>query len=83
MKFLKFIFLWLTSKCMPLLSVKMIEIISILLFVEVSFVSSYIPFGGYPDGTCQCKKPKRCGFDPWVGKIPWRRAWVPTPVFLP
>ena len=22
-------------------------------------------------------------FDPWVGKIPWRRAWQPTPVFLP
>ena len=21
-------------------------------------------------------------FDPWVGKIPWRRAWHPTPVFL-
>ena len=29
----------------------------------------------------QCKK--RCGFNPWVGKIPWRRAWQPTPVFLP
>ena len=25
----------------------------------------------------------RLGFDPWVGKIPWRRAWRPTPVFLP
>ena len=23
------------------------------------------------------------GFDPWVGKIPWRREWLPTPVFLP
>ena len=23
------------------------------------------------------------GFDPWVGKIPYRRAWQPTPVFLP
>ena len=22
------------------------------------------------------------GFDPWVGKIPWRREWLPTPVFL-
>ena len=22
-------------------------------------------------------------FNPWVGKIPWRRAWQPTPVFLP
>ena len=25
--------------------------------------------------TCQCK---RCGFDPWVWKIPLRRAWLPT-----
>ena len=24
-----------------------------------------------------------CGFDPWVGKVPWRRAWQSTPVFLP
>ena len=23
------------------------------------------------------------GFDPWVGKMPWRREWLPTPVFLP
>ena len=26
---------------------------------------------------------KRPGFNPWFGKIPWRRAWQPTPVFLP
>ena len=26
---------------------------------------------------------KRCGFNPWVRKIPWRRKWQPTPVFLP
>ena len=26
---------------------------------------------------------KGCGFDPWVVKISWRRAWQPTPVFLP
>ena len=25
---------------------------------------------------------KRCWFDPWVRKIPWRRAWQPTPAFL-
>ena len=33
--------------------------------------------------TCQYRRHKRCGFDPWVGKIPWRRAKQPTPVFLP
>ena len=26
---------------------------------------------------------QRLGFDPWVEKIPWRRAWQPTPVLLP
>ena len=32
-------------------------------------------------GVCvQCRRP---GFDPWDGKIPWRREWQPTPVFLP
>ena len=45
--------------------------------------------GGFPVGTngtepaCQCRRHKRCGFDPWVRKITWRRAWQLTPVFLP
>ena len=26
---------------------------------------------------------KGLGLDPWVRKIPWRRKWKPTPVFLP
>ena len=45
-------------------------------------------FWGFPRGTngeepvCQCRRLKRCGFDLWVGKIPWRRKWQPTPVFL-
>ena len=30
--------------------------------------------------TCQCR---RCGSNPWVWKIPWRRKWQPTPIFLP
>ena len=32
------------------------------------------------ESACQCG---RCGFDLWVGKIPWRRKWQSTPVFLP
>ena len=32
---------------------------------------------------CQCRRHKRHRFDPSVGKIPWRRAWRPTLVFLP
>ena len=44
---------------------------------------------GFPGGTsskepaCQCRRHKRRRFDPWFGKIPWRRAWQPTPAFLP
>ena len=32
---------------------------------------------------CQCRRHKRCGFEPWVRKIPWRRKWLPTPALLP
>ena len=40
---------------------------------------------GFPGGSvvktqCQCRRRR---FDPRVGKIPWRRQWQPTPVFLP
>ena len=44
---------------------------------------------GFPVGdngkepASSCRRHKRCGFDPWVGKIPWKRAWQPDPVFLP
>ena len=31
----------------------------------------------------QSRKHRRGGFDPWVRKIPWRRKWQHTPVFLP
>ena len=43
---------------------------------------------GFPDAVVTKNLPAnagdlRHGFNPWVGKIPWRRAWQPTPVFLP
>ena len=44
---------------------------------------------GFPGGasgnepTCQCRRCKRHGLDPWVGKIPRKRQWQPTLVFLP
>ena len=31
----------------------------------------------------QCRRCRRCGFEPWVGKIPWSSKWQPAPVFLP
>ena len=36
--------------------------------------------GGSDSVWLQCGRP---GFNPWVGEIPWRRKWQPTPVFLP
>ena len=40
---------------------------------------------GFPGGSVEriCLQCRRQGFSPWVGKIPWRRKWQPTPVFLP
>ena len=44
---------------------------------------------GFPSGasgeesTCRYRRCGRGSFDPWVGKTPWRRAWQPTPGFLP
>ena len=32
---------------------------------------------------CQCRRCRSRGFNPWARKIPWRRKWQPTPVFLP
>ena len=54
----------------------------------VSYLSEDIHHLGFPGVTsgrepaCQCRKRKRRGFDPWVGKVPWRRSWQPTAVFL-
>ena len=45
--------------------------------------------GGFPGGASgkesawQSRRHKRSGLDPWVWKVPWRREWLPTPVFLP
>ena len=53
-------------------------------------VAAFYPMlKGFPGGasgkesTCQCRRHRRWGFDPCMGKIPWRRKWQPTPVFLP
>ena len=48
-----------------------------------------LDLGTFPGGAsvkepaCQCRRRKRHRFDPWVGKICWRRAWQSTPGFLP
>ena len=49
--------------------------------VQLAFLSWGFP--GSSESPCQWRSHRRHGFYPWVGKIPWRRAWQPTPVFLP
>ena len=48
--------------------------------MAVAGIAASIPGGASgKEPACQCRRFKRCGFDPWVGKISWRRAWQPTP----
>ena len=35
------------------------------------------------ESACQCRRHKRHGFEPWVRKIPWKKAWQPTPWKIP
>ena len=35
------------------------------------------------ESACKSRRRRQHGLDPWVRKIPWRRTWQPTPVFLP
>ena len=51
--------------------------------------TAYVLATGFPGGVsgkepaCQCRRCKRRRFDPCIRKIPWRRIWQPTPLFLP
>ena len=61
---------------------------SVLLITMVFFVYIFLSQGlpwwlSSKECACQCRRHRRCAFDPWLRKIPWRRKWQPTPVFLP
>ena len=57
-------------------------------FAAFRYLSFLSPAVGFPNGAsgkehaCQCRRHKRHGFDPRIGKVPWRRKWQPTLVFL-
>ena len=54
-------------------------------FKSLFYLGAYNGLGGsvINNQLCRFRRLRRCGFDSWVGKIPWRRNWQPTPVFLP
>ena len=50
----------------------------------ILWLGGWIPrWLGGKESACQCRRPRRRQFDPWVRKILWRRKWQPTAVFLP
>ena len=49
----------------------------------LNYLDGFPRWLGGKESACQCRKCKRCRFDPWVRKIPWSRKWQPTPVSLP
>ena len=49
---------------------------------KIPFASFYILSGASQVVLVVNAEDTKCRFDPWVGKIPWKRVWQPTPVFL-
>ena len=55
-------------------------------WVVAEFAGEKLKQRGFPGDSaekeCTCQFRRR-GFNPWIGKIPWRKKWQPTLVFLP
>ena len=49
----------------------------------ITLIKGFSGGGSGKEPACQCRRHNRCRLDPWVRKIPWRRAWQTTPVFFP
>ena len=50
---------------------------------QVALLIKNLPVNaGAVEPACQCRRCKRQSFHLWVRKIPWRRKWPPTPIFL-
>ena len=58
---------------------------SFFFFFELKKVQEMMIPGAHSgkESAYQCKRLRRYEFDPWVGKIPWRRKWQTASVFLP
>ena len=59
--------------------------LNLLIYITISYFICWVIICFYflIDLDSQCRRYRRWEFDSWVGKIPWRREWQPTPVFLP
>ena len=59
------------------------EIAASDIWPQINHPKGFLGGASGKEPTCQCRRHKRLGFNPWVRKTPWRRAWQPTPVSLP
>ena len=80
-------FLWLTSIPLFICTTFSLSIICSWIFRLFPCLGSckqccYEPRVGFSSVCLQCRRCRRYRFHPWVGKIPWRRAQQPTPLFL-
>ena len=56
--------------------------------MKCEFMFHLLGVGGLPswlsgeEASYQCRRLRKCRFDPWVRKTPWRKKWQPTPVLL-
>ena len=55
----------------------------LLIFFSLPYLKGLPSCSAVKETTCHCRWLKRLRFDPWAERIPWRRKWQPTPVFLP
>ena len=93
-----FIFLWIrqiTSLALPFGNTFLARCLPVekekrVINIKFATFATIISFGwGFPSGSdgkesaCIAGATRDTGQDPWVGKIPWRKAWQPNPVFLP
>ena len=60
-----------------------LSVFILLTIMEVVVIFQAFLWLSDKESTCQCRRCRRLGFNPWVRKIPWRRVWQPTPLFLP
>ena len=59
----------------------LLTFVYLLLFINM--LSGLTRWRSGKESACQCRRLKRCQFDPWVGKFSWSGKWQPSPVSLP
>ena len=85
---LKLLFIRMNKESIPKTEIKLIPMNSIVFQMNTIIIlnadgKETIDFPWWLSGKESAGQCRRRRFDPWVRKIPWRRKWQPSPVFLP